>query len=65
MEIYQKTIGQQQFQPLLDKFLDIMFHCNCEGVHLAVENLLRIFDLSAALSNLKMSNRNTEENEQQ
>jgi hypothetical protein len=30
-----------------------MFHCNSEGVNLAVENLNGIFDLSASLSNLK------------
>ena len=52
-----KTIGQQQIQSLLDSFLDKMFHCNSEGVNLAVENLNGIFDLSASLSNLKMSNR--------
>ena len=34
-----------------------MFHCNSEGVNSAVENLNSIFDLSASLSNLKMSSR--------
>jgi transcriptional accessory protein Tex/SPT6 len=40
VEIYQKTIRQQQIQSLLDIFLDKMFHCNSEGVNLAVENLI-------------------------
>ena len=47
VDIYQKTIRQQQIQSLLDNFLDKMFHCNSEGVNLAVENLNSIFDLSA------------------
>ena len=58
METYQKTIRQQQIQSLLDNYLDKTFHCNSEGVNLAVENLNSIFDLSASLSNLKISNRN-------
>ena len=57
METYQKTIRQQQIQSLLDNFLGKTFHCNSEGVNLAVENLNSIFDLSASLSNLKISNR--------
>ena len=78
VEIYQKTIKQQRIQILLDNFLYKMFHCNSEGVNLAVENLNSIFDLSASLSNLisifdlsaslsKSINvkQTTEENEQQ
>ena len=42
------TISEQQIQSLLDNFLDKTFHCNSEGVNLAVENLNRIFDLSAS-----------------
>ena len=57
METYQKTITKQPIQSLLDNFLDNTFHCNSEGVNLAVENLNSIFDLSASLSNLKISNR--------
>ena len=63
MEIYQKTIRQQQIQSLLDNFLYKMFHCNSEGVHLAVEILNSIVDLSASLSNLKMSNRQPKQND--
>ena len=40
-------------QSLLDNFLDKTFHCNSEVVNLAVEHL---FDLSASLSNLQISN---------
>jgi hypothetical protein len=50
-EIHHKTIGQQQIKSLLDNFLDKMFHCNSEGVNLAVKNLNSIFDLSVFLSN--------------
>ena len=59
METYQKTNRQQQIQSLLDNFLGKKFRCNIEGVNLAVENLNSIFDLSASLSNLKISNRKT------
>jgi hypothetical protein len=57
VETYQKTIRQQQIQSLLDNFLDKTFHCNIESVNLAVDNLNSIFDLSASLSNLKISSR--------
>ena len=60
-----KTIEQQQIKSLLDNLLDKTFHCNSEGVNLAVENLKSIFDLSASLSNLKISKQKTEENEPQ
>jgi hypothetical protein len=39
VEIYQKTIRQQQIQYLLDNFLDKKIHCNREGINLSVENL--------------------------
>ena len=64
MEIYKKTIRQQQIQSLLDNFLDKMLHCNGEGVNLADENLNSIFPLSASLTNQKISSRQ-EENQQQ
>ena len=54
MEIYQKTI-RQQIQSILDNFLDKTFHCNSEGVNLAVENLNSIFAIAASLSNLQIS----------
>jgi hypothetical protein len=57
VETNQKTMRQQQFQSLQDNFLGKTFHCNSEGVNLVVENLNSIFDLSASLSNLKMSSR--------
>jgi hypothetical protein len=47
-----KQLGNNKFN-----FLNKTFHCNSEGVNLALENLNRILDLSAFLSNLKMSNR--------
>ena len=56
-ETERETIRQQQIQSLLDNFLGKTFRCNSEGVNLAVENLNSIFDLSASLSNLKISNR--------
>ena len=57
VETSKKTNSQQHIQSLLDNFLDKMFHCNSEGVNLAVENLNSIFDLSASLSNLNISSR--------
>ena len=57
VELYQQTIRQQQIQSILDNFLDKMFHCNSDGLNLAVENLNSIFDLSASLSNLNISSR--------
>ena len=57
METYQKTIRQQQIQSLLDNFLDKTFHCNSEGVNMAVEYLNSVFDLSASISNQNMSKR--------
>ena len=59
METYQKTIRKEQIQPLLDNFLDKMFHCNSEGVNLEVEHLNSIFNLSASLANLNISSRQT------
>ena len=53
VENYPKII-RQQIILLLDNFLGKTFHCNSEGVNLAVENLDSIFDLSASLSNLKL-----------
>ena len=44
IETYQKTIRQEQIQSHLDNFLNKTFHCNCEGVNLAVENLNSLFD---------------------
>ena len=58
LETYQKTI-MQQIQSLLENLLDKMFHCNSESVNLAVEHLKSIFDLSASLTNLKMSSKKT------
>ena len=52
-----KQLDNNKFESLLDNFLDKMFHCNSEGVNLAVENLNSIFDLSASLSNLNNSSR--------
>ena len=54
-----KQLGnnKQQIQSLIDNFLDKMFHCKTEGVNFTVENLKNIFDLSASLTNLKISNR--------
>ena len=57
VEIYQKTIRQQQIQTLLVNFLDKMFHCNSEGANLAVENLKGIFDISTSISSLNISSR--------
>ena len=57
VEIYIKTIRQQQIQSLLDNFLDKRFHCNSGGVNLAVENLNSIFDLSGFQSNQNTSSR--------
>ena len=47
----QATTNSTPFRQLPDK----TFHCNSEGVN--VENLNSIFDISASLSNLKISNR--------
>jgi hypothetical protein len=51
--ILRNAIDGRHVKSLLDNFLDKTFHCNSEGVNLAVENLNSIFDLSAFVSNLK------------
>ena len=54
-----KQFSNNTCKPILDNFLDKTFHCNSEGVNLAVEHLNSISNLSASLSNLKQK---TEEN---
>lgn len=61
-EIYQNAIRQQQVQVLLNNFLEKAFQHNGEGVNKGVENLNKIDDLSASLSNLKASNRKAKNN---
>jgi hypothetical protein len=62
VETHQKTTRQQPIKSHLDNSLDKTFHCNSEGVNLAVDNLNIIFDLSASQSNLKSSKRKAKKN---
>ena len=55
VEIYQKTIRQQQIQFKFN-FLDKTFHCNSEGVHLAVENVFPIKSKNSNRKPKKMNN---------
>ena len=52
-----KQLGNNKFNPFYPTSRKNMFYYNSDGVNLVVENLNSIFDLSASLSNLKMSNR--------
>ena len=59
IETYQNAIKQQKIQQSLDCFLEKQFQHNSVCVNEAVKNLNHIFDLTASLSNLKVSNKKT------
>ena len=61
-EAFQNAIKQKQVQSQLDQFLETIFQENNESVNKAVESLNKIFESTASLANLKVSNRKARKN---